>query len=134
MAISDITKNQNQKSEQSQGNQSQDKPKQDSPKSKGMKSITVTRFRFNTARVFWVILVIILILELYIIYSSIYKNLRFTHTTQEEFMTKVQRIDFDQYDKIVNRLEQVRRFRAVNTLDTANLGPFYGRSNPFSDP
>jgi hypothetical protein len=124
MAISDITKNSSPKSD----------PRPNGKKPSGIKSITITTFKFNIAKLFWVILTLIFLVELYIVYSSIYKNVIFDSQSEEQLSQQVQRIDFPKYDRVVKRLDEVEDFSASVNINFTGFSPFYGRSNPFADP
>lgn len=68
-------------------------------------------------------------------YYSLYKNLIFKedYGTASAQSSSV-RINFENYQKVVNHLEQVENYHASSTMILIKTTPQAGRENPFAEP
>ena len=90
--------------------------------------------KFSRSSVIWGFFIAIAVVELLVIYGALYKNLTFTKLSQEDSNTAIVRIDFEKYEEVVERLDEVADFQASSFIDFSSAVDDTGRGNPFSDP
>jgi len=88
---------------------------------------------FSTEIVLWVILLIVAVIEVYVAYAGIFKNLVFKDIDPSSIESP-SRINFQNYDSVIDRLEEVEEFEPSASIDFSGVNPETGRNNPFSDP
>lgn len=110
--------------------------KKDSKKNESAKlksSLSLTQTRISAHLVIWLIFAVVIVLELFLLYKHLYKNLVFEETAGRDPAAAV-RINFDHYNKVTQRLDSVTDFKASTSIDFSGKKPSTGRSNPFAQP
>jgi len=90
--------------------------------------------RFSVATFLWSVFLAIVIVELFVIYGSLYKNLTFTKSSPADATPAIVRVDFEKYEKVIERLNEVEFFQSSNFINFQGNDENTGRDNPFSDP
>lgn len=91
-----------------------------------------TQNRLSAGLITWFLFAVIVILELFLTYKYIYLNLVFDPPRQEPSATV--RINFENYEKVIKRLDEVARYSATSTIEFLVPDRGSGRDNPFADP
>lgn len=82
--------------------------------------------------VLWVIFSLFVAVELFVVYKYLYQNLVIEEVNLP--VVPVTRINFQNYDKVRARLQEVSLYRATSTIDFAGKDADSGRANPFAEP
>lgn len=96
---------------------------------------TTINFRFSVSpfAILWVVFGIVIAIEIFIIYNYLVRNIQFEELSGEAIETAIVRIDFDQYEKVIERLDEVEDYQVSRIIDF-ETSQTIGRSNPFSEP
>jgi len=71
--------------------------------------------------------------ELFALYAYGYKNLVFTALESPASNAAV-RVNFVNYDKVIQRLDEVQNYHTTSTINFLGKDQNTGRSSPFDDP
>jgi hypothetical protein len=100
----------------------------------GKSAAKPSRFKFSNELALWVVLAIIVLAELYVGYTAVWKNIIFSDEIDPRTVDAAVRINFDNYNRVTERLSEVEDFEVAPAIDFSGNEPGVGRSNPFSDP
>ena len=82
----------------------------------------------------WVFFIGVLIIEVFVVYDSVIKNLFFEKPSEEQTESVAVRVNFDNFNRVTERLDKVLDFRVSGNIDFTVSDPGIGRSSPFSNP
>lgn len=86
----------------------------------GFKNIS-DKFKNNPTFIFWMLLIVLLLLEGWVLNGS-YQNIRAVKKESIISITRQVRINFDQYDKAADRIEQGARYEPRQKIDSSPFG------------
>jgi len=90
------------------------------------------KFSISLPFVMWVVFSLFVAVELFVVYKYLYQNLIIEEVNLP--VVPVTRINFQNYDKVRARLQEVSLYRATSTIDFAGKDVGTGRANPFAEP
>lgn len=96
-------------------------------------NLDVKKLRIPLTPVLWAGFVLVFAAELFSLYAYGYKNLVFISPESQASQAAV-RVNFVNYDKVIERLNEVQSYRATSTIDFLGPDKNTGRNNPFEDP
>lgn len=90
--------------------------------------------RVSLTSVLWAAFVVIFAAELYALYVYGYQNLVFSLPPETQNAGAAVRVNFVNYDKVVERLSDLKDYHATSTIDFTGKDARTGRDNPLTDP
>jgi hypothetical protein len=97
-------------------------------------SIKLKKLNISSGSITWFIFVLIILLELYTLYTTLYQNITFATQTPQELGAAAVRVNDEKYEQVIKRLENISIYRPETDIDYTGIEPGIGRSNPFQDP
>lgn len=82
----------------------------------------------------WLLFVGVVAVEGITLYNSVYQALFAAPSALPDAAKTGVRINFENYQKVITRLDEVKLFHSTSTINFFGPAPSTGRSNPFLDP
>jgi len=92
------------------------------------------RIKVSTDVVLWLVFLGVVIVESIAAFNFLYKNLLFKQEDVSAASSAIVRVNFENYEKVINRLDRVYLFTPGADIDFSGKEEGIGRDNPFSDP
>jgi len=90
------------------------------------------KFSMSLPLAMWMLFSLCVAVELFLVYTFLYQNLIIEEVNLPA--TPVTRINFQNYEKVKARLQEVSLYRATSTIDFVGKSVDTGRANPFAEP